>query len=341
MAGQRLPRRTDTEREAASREVVQSYIATTAMYDFNVYEKRVLYNLVKLAQSQINGIKLAENLYKIDHRYSEFLRIELPISDFLTDADDRHHDRIKEALQSLHRKTFTYRDAQVWECFSIIANPKIELHSSQVSFIVNAKVWDVLLDFSRGFTRYDLGVAFSLESPYSMRFYEILCSQTSPMTYSLDELRRAFSLGDKYPMSKDFIQRVVESAKKELDRKSPVTFTYTPLKDGRKITRIVFFPVRQPAKESPDLLFHETVRKYGNAPVLSRDEYRYLREIGFTDNGINNNLRLFMDCQKVLDFPYELALIQGQCRTKKNPCGWCIRTLKGKLSDSSAEKSII
>ena len=41
------------EQEPSSRQVVQSYIFTTALYDFNVYEKRVLYNLVKLAQSQI------------------------------------------------------------------------------------------------------------------------------------------------------------------------------------------------------------------------------------------------------------------------------------------------
>jgi|GEM_PF-6046005 hypothetical protein len=67
MSRQLLPRRTPQEREEASREVVQSYIATTAMYDFNVYEKRVLYNLVKLAQSQIEGVRLAENLYRIDH----------------------------------------------------------------------------------------------------------------------------------------------------------------------------------------------------------------------------------------------------------------------------------
>ena len=137
MQVQRLPRRSEQEREIASREVVQSYIATTAMYDFNVYEKRVLYNLVKLAQSQIEGVRLAENLYRIDHRYADFIRIELPISDFLPDPEDKHHARVKEALQSLHRKTFTYRDAQVWECFSIIANPKIELRSSKVYFIVN------------------------------------------------------------------------------------------------------------------------------------------------------------------------------------------------------------
>lgn len=42
---------TQDQREKASREIVQSYIATTAMYDFNVYEKRVLYNLVAGAES--------------------------------------------------------------------------------------------------------------------------------------------------------------------------------------------------------------------------------------------------------------------------------------------------
>ena len=328
-----LPRRTDAERDVASREVVQSYIATTAMYDFNVYEKRVLYNLVKLAQSQIEGIRLAENLYRIEHRYSELIKIELPISDFLLGSDDKHHARVKEALQSLHSKTFSYRDAEVWECFSIIANPKIELRSSQVSFFVNAKVWDVLLDFSRGFSRYDLEVAFTLESPYSMRFYEMLCGQENPLRLNIETLRKEFRLEDKYPLTKDFIRRVVESARQELNRKSPVTFNYKPLKEGRKFTQIMFFPVRQPKLESPDTLFRTCVRKYGIAGSLSHDEYRVLREIGFTDNGIRNNLSLFLECRKRLDFPLELAIIQGKSRTKKNPCGWCIRTLNGKLSD--------
>ena len=328
-----LPRRTEQEREQASREVVQSYIATTALYDFNVYEKRVLYNLVKLAQSQIEGVKLAENLYRIDHRYQEFVKIELPISDFLIGSEDKHHARIKEALQSLHKKTFTYRDAQVWECFSIIANPKIELRSSKVSFIVNEKVWDVLLDFSRGFSRYDIEVAFTLESPYSMRFYEMLCGQQQPITFSIDSLRKEFMLEDKYSLTKDFIRRVIDSAQSELNEKSPVTFTYTPLKDGKKITRIMFFPVRQDRFETSKAMLHRFVRQYGVGTSLSKDETRVLREIGFTENGIRNNLDLLLTAKKVLDFPYELALIQGKCRTKKNPCGWCIRTLKGKIAD--------
>jgi plasmid replication initiation protein len=324
---------TTTEQERTSRQVVQSYIFTTAIYDFNVYEKRVLYNLVKLAQSQIEGVKLSDSLYKIDHAYKEFVVVELPMSDFLTDGDDKNHSRVKAALKSLHQKTFTYSDDGVWECFSIIANPRIRLRSSKVSFIVDARVWDVLLDFSRGFSRYDLRVAFTLESSYAMRMYELLAGQKDPIIYSIDALRKEFKLEGKYALTKDFIKRVIESAKNELDSKSPITFTYTPLKEGKKFTRILFYPKRQIDKEAKDSLFKETVRKYGIGASISAEETRILTEIGFSRSGIRNNLELFLKCKKELDFIYELALLKGRAREKSNPCGWCIKALKGKLAD--------
>jgi hypothetical protein len=58
-----------------------------------------------------------------------------------------------------------------------------------------------------------------------------------------------------------------------------------------------------------------------------------LTDIGFTDTGIRNNLALFVECQKHLDFLYELAMIKAKSRGKRNPCGWCINSLIGKLSD--------
>ena len=321
------------ERGRSSRHVVQSYVFTTAVYDFNVYEKRVIYNLVKLAQSQIEGVKLSDNLYRIDHAYRDYLMVELPISDFLIDEDDKNHARVKSALKSLHQKTFTYQDDGTWECFSIIANPKIRLRSSKVSFIVDSRVWDVLLDFSRGFSRYDLEVAFNLETSYSMRFYELLAGQKEPIAYTIDFLRKEFLLEGKYKLNKDFIRRVVDSSKRELDEKSPVTFTYRPLKEGRKITRLMFYPIRQEAKQPHDAFIKEAIRKYGSAPILSSDERRMLMEIGFSERGIRNNLQLLLECKKKLDFIYELAIIAGKCRDKSNPCGWCIKTLEGKLAD--------
>lgn len=321
------------------RQVVQSYIATTAMYDFNVYEKRVMYNLVRLAQSQIEGVVLTDNLHKICHDMKGYVHVTLPLSDFLADEEDKNHRRVKDALKSLHRKTFEYLDDDVWECISIIALPKIALHSRQVSFIVDSRVWDVLLDFSRGFSRYDIEVAFRLESCYSMRFYELMACQKEPITYSIDALRRIFKLEDKYAFTKDFIKRVVESSKIELDQKSPVSFTYAPVKDGKRITQLIFFPVRYNAQDSSDDDHRVILRKYGSSAVLTADERRFLEEIGFNESGINNNLSLFMDCQRNLDFIYELALIKGKCRTKKNPCGWCIRTLTGKLADKKSQRA--
>lgn len=321
------------------RQVVQSYIATTAMYDFNVYEKRVMYNLVRLAQSQIEGVVLTDNLHKICHDMKGYVHVTLPLSDFLADEEDKNHRRVKDALKSLHRKTFEYLDDDVWECISIIALPKIALHSRQVSFIVDSRVWDVLLDFSRGFSRYDIEVTFRLESCYSMRFYELMACQKEPITYSIDALRRIFKLEDKYAFTKDFIKRVVESSKIELDQKSPVSFTYAPVKDGKKITQLIFFPVRFNAQDSSDDDHRMILRKYGSSAVLTADERRFLEEIGFNESGINNNLSLFMDCQRNLDFIYELALIKGKCRTKKNPCGWCIRTLTGKLADKKSQRA--
>ena len=199
---------------------------------------------------------------------------------------------------------------------------------------ISAAALKLPLDFSRGFSRYDLEIAFSLESAYSMRFYEMLAGQEDPITYSIDALRKQFCLEDKYAMTKDFIRRVVEPAMKELDSKSPISFTYTPLKEGRKIAKLMFFPVRHEENQRADLYLKKTVRKYGYAGQLSKDEYRFLREIGFTESGIKNNFALFMECQKQLDFIYELALIKGKSRTKKNPCGWCIKTLKGKIGDA-------
>ena len=324
---------TQHDKPRTSRQVVQSYLFTTAVYDFNVYEKRIIYNLVRLAQSQLEGVKLSDSLYKINHAYKDYLVVELPISDFLTDQDDKNHSRIKAALKSLHQKTFTYQEDGVWECFSIIANPKIRLRSSKVSFIVDSRVWDVLLNFTKGFSRYDLEIAFKLESTYSMRFYELLAGQKEPIAYSIENLRKEFKLDGKYKLNKDFIRRVVESAKNELDLKSPVTFTFRPLKEGKKITRIMFYPLRQEDKEPQDSFFKEIIRKYGSSAHLSSEEKRLLVEIGFSEIGIRNNLELFMECKKRLDFIYELALIVGKSRDKNNPCGWCIKTLIGKLKD--------
>lgn len=44
-----------------NRELVQSYVLTTAKYDFSVYEKRILYRIIEVLQAYLSGIKLNYN----------------------------------------------------------------------------------------------------------------------------------------------------------------------------------------------------------------------------------------------------------------------------------------
>ncbi|KAB6508611.1 replication initiation protein, partial [Phocaeicola vulgatus] len=50
-----------------NKDQIQSYIMTTAKYDFSVYEKRILYRIVEMAQGELQGVRFAADCKKIEH----------------------------------------------------------------------------------------------------------------------------------------------------------------------------------------------------------------------------------------------------------------------------------
>lgn len=63
----------------ANKDILQSYILTTAKYDFSVNEKRFLYRLVELAQSEMEGLKFKDDCKKIEHDLFGFTKTTLLI----------------------------------------------------------------------------------------------------------------------------------------------------------------------------------------------------------------------------------------------------------------------
>ena len=318
-----------------NKDLIQSYIMTTAKYDFNVYEKRIIYRLVEMAQGELQGIKFADNCQKIEHDLFSCVNITMPIACLLNGEDDKNYARVKEALQSLQRKIFEYEDDEIWQSISIIALPYIRKRSSVLSFQVHPRVWDCILDFSKGFRKYELKAAMSFKSQFSMRFYELLSNQKTPLIYSIEQLKEMFCVTDKYERINDFIRYVVDAAKKELDEVSPYTFEYTPLKTGRKITAIKFYPVYQPEHRDSDLEKHDLQKQTALSWSLAPEIRSYLKNsIEFSDKEIKNNLDLFISAQTLLpDFLNELAILKGKSREKKNPKGYIINAIKGKIKD--------
>ena len=85
----------------------------------------------------------------------------MPIACLLNGEEDKNYARVKEALQSLQRKIFEYEDDEIWQSISIIALPYIRKRSSVLSFQVHPRVWDCILDFSKGYRKYELKAAMS------------------------------------------------------------------------------------------------------------------------------------------------------------------------------------
>jgi plasmid replication initiation protein len=92
------------------------------------------------------------------------------------------------------------------------------------------------------FTMYLKSRALALESIYAVRFYEIIkrYEYEGSFTLSISELRVIFNLEDKYKRFRDLRKRVIDQAKKELDRRCDVTFEYEIIRKGRSPHKVRF-----------------------------------------------------------------------------------------------------
>lgn len=316
-----------------NKDLIQSYIITSAKYDYNVYEKRILYRLIEMFQQYTKGEKLKEKIFIQSDLFNVRL-ITMPITMFLNGEEDKNHARIKQAIESLENKKFIYEDDSTWEIIRILSEPKIDKYKESVSFRINPKIVDAFLDFSKGFSKYEFATAMQFESIYAMRFYELLSGQKKPIIYSIDNLKIMFNLEDKYNKINDFIKRVIIPAKKELDKSSPYSFNYNPIKTGRKITAIRFLPVYQPhnrdmAVEAKKLKAKSSIRWELDVITINYLKENYI----FSDDEIKRNLDLFVNAQNSnkFDLLYFLSEQRLNAQKKVNPKGWIINAIKKQL----------
>lgn len=334
-------------------ESLQSYILTTAKYNFSVYEKRVLYKLVEIAQSQTKGLDFPKDCRKIDHDLFDFITIEIPYSSLLSpeerkegDMDEKarnnNHTRVRTALRSLQTKIVEYEDKKTWESLSIIANPKYKKYSDKVSFIIDPRIWDVILNFSKGFRAIELKYTLWFSSVYTMRFYELLSRQTT-LEHTFEELKEWFGLKDKYQGKdgfKDFRKNVIEPAQQELKDKAPFYFEYAPIKQkgSRKLNAFKFHVVHK-AELQEQIDHTEAKMQVSVRNFISREEKMYLMEnFGFTEDGLRANNDLFQEYVKWFDLLGDIAIIKAKMSeferkgsTIGSPQGYLINSLKKKL----------
>lgn len=321
-----------------NKELLQSYLLTTAKYDYSVYEKRVLYRLVEYCQYQLEGKKITKDI-RIDKNLIDTYTIEVPLSEFASHGEvDNNNNRLKNALKSLQRKIFEFQDGKSWESISIIANPKFQRKKNvtYVKFLVDEKIYEAILNFSKGFRRIEIETAMNLESTYAMRFYELMGGKVDPIKYSMDSLREMFNLQDKYERINDFQKRVLDTAKRELDKSSPVSFDYKPYKQGRKIIGYEFFPKHIKENQDPSIEENKLNQKISPQWELERPVLDILRySFGMKHSEVQRNMKLFKMSMVIIDdFAGFLKDIHTRSENKqvKNSIGYLINSLKDEIN---------
>lgn len=323
-----------------NKDVLQSYVITTARYDFSVYEKRILYRIIEVLQSKLLGLKLTYNYSIQKDLYGDY-EFSLPINVFLKDDNDSNYKEVKKALRSLRNKDFEYEDATEWGVYGIIEKPKIKKYDSIVKLIITPLLMEAFMNFAKGYRKYELKTAMEFDSVYTMRFYELLSGQERPLSYLIDDLKKMFKIEDKYKQINDFIKRVIEPARKELSEKAPYSFEYKINKQGKKFHSITFYPFNIPSNRDFSLEQNELEKQLSPHWILDKQTLNYLKEnFSFSYNEINQWHDLFKRAQKEFDLLNFLSQKKRYALDAKNPKGYIINCLKNALKIDSNKNSI-
>lgn len=341
-------------------EVIESYIFSTSKRDFTIYSERLLMRLVSLAQKQIAGadFRHGTDVGQVSIGALGDAVVEIPIKSLLGEGNTNYSQAKAAIMELMQSPYFVERPKMKGGDYVFDENGEMEyefygyqlLNSCKVNVKpgvavveVNRETWRAILDFSKGFRKYDLEMGLKLKRSTSLRLYRLLSNQTKPITYSIDSLRSMWNLQDKYPDTYDFIKRTIEPAKQELDEKAPWSFDYVrnysdsaPENMGRKgrktVTSVTFIPIRRISRASTSGLL-----KTIDSPefVLGTQLYQLLlNKFGFSRQGIKNNLLIFSAAKKagmdVVPFLYDIA--PGALRAA-NPPGYVINALEKHLKE--------
>ena len=331
--------------EHNNRNIIQSYIMTVARNKFSVNEKRIVYLILERAQQEVEGHLIKGSISLIHHNLRS-VSLEIPFSaiiDVISSEEKsyKNYENIKKAARSLSRKFLEWEDVdnKTYYETGLVINLQIKKSDGIMRFDIANWVWDCMLDFSKGFRKFDLFSAMKLKSPYSMRMYELFSRQSNPLTYTVDELKKMFCVEGKYKDTSKFRKRIIEPSKRELDESAPYSFNYEENKVGKgKTARIIsytFYPVFYPERQDKALLMKEKRAKLSTRSQIESNVYDYLiHTYRFEPIEITRNKQIIIEAQEqIKELVSFLAKVWESARTRNNPKGYVIGAIKNKLSE--------
>lgn len=147
-----------------------------------------------------------------------------------------------------------------------VSSAHYDAEKGGITFCLDEKLKPYLLKLKESFVKYDRRQVLSLNSTYSIRFYEFMVKyrKLGSFRVSLEELKTALEItGDTYKKYSNFKLRVLEPARQELEEKTDIRFTYKEIRRKKGVAEFYFEISSSDKKEIKQL---ETKQIFSGVP---------------------------------------------------------------------------
>lgn len=195
--------------------VLQPYAMTMGRHELTVIEQRLIMQCIYLMKSGL----LAKYNGKIGDSYDLFdAYTKISFEKGLT-AVGGNYSEVKTALKKLISRVLEFETDRSYLVRGFIASGEYEKDIDKITIEIHKTILTMLLDLSRGYTKYGLMFAMTCSNKYAIRWYQLACHwrKNGVFTIEIDEMRKLFALGDKYRETKGLLRYVVTTPLKALN----------------------------------------------------------------------------------------------------------------------------
>lgn len=323
--------------------IVQSYVSAIMRARLSLHEMRVVLIIAERANTLLKGHRAEEFIERAVCSDGINCNFAMAIREVMSDGS-HHYDEVKQSILSLASKTIEGYDTASgqWRKTAIIYNVSGSDQAGTIRFSCAKWFIDFLLDFSRGFSRYNLESAMRLRTPSAVRLYILTSSITNKMRFSVDFFKSMLAvdgLNPKtgkayYAQTRDFIKRAIDPAIKELDDQGLNSFRYEVVRRGNKIVALDCYPVKREQISKAEITARAGLSAWIN-PALKA---LLLSSCGFSARELSANKSTLFDFGRLPDWQDRILLIIERQRKKRASKGYIIAAIKSAIREGSAKQ---
>lgn len=328
-----------------------SYIFSTSNRSLSKYGERLLMEVISVAQEYTIDAALGIHKLNFGEKYKEkFAIIDIPVKNLLNADDTTNYTKAKEAAVELmkiyhtveapvldeegNQKTFKDGSPQYqFASFHLLDKVTVNQKPGIVSVKLGEETWSQILDMGKGYTRYNLLTAKSLDDVVAIRLFQILSNTSEPLSFSLDRIKGILGLQDKYVNNPTgFIRRVIVPAEEEIREKCPFEISHDLVygqKEGKGRPSIVGLTFRKVLKPS--------IIKDPASTLEPRLLNILVKNFGFDDRGLRSNMKLFQELKAAgHDIETFLLSIEDRAKQANSPQAYAVKSLQNLLGGNKA-----